>query len=184
MTVLYAGALTRRKGVLELVQAVQRVRNSGLLVHLAVCGDGPLRATLQANAGVQQGWLELPGSVASDQIIQRMRSAWIVVVPSQHAFPEALPLVIVESLSTRTPVVLSDHPIFREYFTEEQGIRMFRAGDVSALALALIRLAADPVAYRVLSDRTLMTWHALQIDCQMHHLFERFAGQAGIVKRG
>ena len=153
--------------------------------EFAVCGEGALRATLQTHPGVQEGWLELPGSISSEQILDRMKKSWIVVVPTRPVFPEALPVVIIEALSTRTPAVLSDHPIFREYFTEDQGVRLFPAGSAEALAATLMKVAAaDPDVYRRLSEGTAAVRHSLQIECRLHHLLERFARESGLWSNG
>jgi glycosyltransferase involved in cell wall biosynthesis len=183
LKLFYAGTLTESKGVLDAVRAVQAVRQGGIAMSLVICGDGALKAQLSAEPGVREGWLEIAGTVSSERVLDLMRESWAVVVPSRHEFPEALPLVILEALSTRTPLFLSDHPMFREYFVDGRGVRMFRAADVSDLASSLRALASDADSYRRLSQATSEVWHELQIEQRPHELIERFARESGLSTR-
>ncbi len=175
LTVVYAGMLIASKGVMDLVAGVERCRRTAARVRLVLCGDGPLRATIAAHPGVRAGWLEVAGVLPSDEILRRMRDAWAVVVPTRPEYPEALPLVITEALTTRTPVVLSDHPIFAGYFRGTAGTRFFRAGDFRSLAAVLLELMADATAYREDSEGTAATWSRLQVETKFHHVLERLA---------
>src|SRR5262249_32819892 len=112
LTVLFAGAVTEDKGATDVVRAGEEVRSRGVAVRLTILGNGPARSGLLNHPGVREGWLDAPGLLSNDQVFERMRECWVVVVPSRPAFPEALPLVILEALTARTPVVLSDHPVF------------------------------------------------------------------------
>jgi glycosyltransferase involved in cell wall biosynthesis len=184
LTVMFAGSVIESKGVLDLVRAVQIVRDAGVQLLLSICGEGNLRPVLQAHTGVREGWLEVSGSISSGEIIKRMTNSWVVVVPTRPAYPEALPLVIIEALSTRTPVILSDHPVFQEYFVDGRGVRLFHAGDVRALAATLENLAADVDTYEDLSEGTSAVWCSLQIEARFHDLLERFGRETGLSWNG
>jgi glycosyltransferase involved in cell wall biosynthesis len=175
LSVVYAGSVIQDKGVLEAVQAVEQLRRTSPALRLSICGEGDLRKELSGHPGVGAGWLEVAGLLPSEQILARMRSSWLVVVPTRHAYPEALPLVITEALTTRTPVVLSDHPIFKAYFRDGAGVRLFRAEDSPSLAKVLGELLADPQGYASLSKQTAEIWASLQIDTKFHQLLERLA---------
>jgi glycosyltransferase involved in cell wall biosynthesis len=104
-----------------------------------------------------------------------MRESALVVVPSRHEYTEGLPFVIQEALALRTPVVMSDHPVFMKYFREGEGVRFFKGADPSSLANVIADTLASPQAYEKLSQRTAEAWQSFQIDTRFHHLLERLA---------
>ena len=181
-TVFFAGNLIPDKGAGDLVEAVSVVRARGFDVHLTICGDGPQRAALSVHRGVAEGWLSVLGVVPSDEIARHMLASWLVVVPTRPAFPEALPLVIIEALASRTPLLLSEHPIFSEYFQPEQAVEFFPPADVEALAERICRLAEQPERYAKRSSETAAVWHGLQIPGRFHVLLEKFAHETGAVQ--
>jgi glycosyltransferase involved in cell wall biosynthesis len=180
LRLLFAGNMIPSKGVLDVVEAVQIARNLGLPVTLCAYGQGTLLAGLQSHPGTQEGWLEVPGQVAMETLLAAMRASWLVVVPTRPEFPEALPLTLIDALATRTPVILSTHPIFAEYFTAGHGVEIFPAGNAEALATLLQELAEDPHRYVRQSIATEAVWQGLQIDTQFHHLLQRFEAECGL----
>ena len=55
-----------------------------------------------------------------------------VVVPSQHAYPEGLPMTIYDAYCSRSPLIASDHPMFRSKVIDDETAVVFGAGDASA----------------------------------------------------
>ena len=173
--VLFAGQVVTSKGVFDLVNAVARARAEVPAMRLTMCGSGPDLERLRAHPGTREGWLEVPGAVPHERVQEEMHRAWTVVVPSWHSYPEGLPLVITEALLARTPVVLSDHPIFTRYYRRDEDVRMFAAGDPADLARELARLARDSAGYEALSLATQAAWERTQVETKFHHLLERLA---------
>jgi glycosyltransferase involved in cell wall biosynthesis len=52
-------------------------------------------------------------------------------------------LVALEALAAGLPVIATDIPVFQEYLTDGEGALMVPAGDASALAEAMRRVASD-----------------------------------------
>ena len=77
--------------------------------ELVICGTGPLRDELAAQARARgvADHVTLAGLVANDLVADYNRAADVFVLPSQL---EALPTVAVEALACGTPVVSADHP--------------------------------------------------------------------------
>jgi glycosyltransferase involved in cell wall biosynthesis len=175
ISVVFAGSLSPLKGVLDVVNGCRQARAAGWPLRLTVCGDGPLLG--QVRSAASEGWLEATGSISQQQVLRRMRDSQVVVVPSHHAFPEGLPLVLYEGLATRTPVLLSDHPVFRRYFENDRGVRFFSAGDAGALAAALGKLLGDAGSYARLSAETASVWQSVQCETKFHEVVDRIAAQ-------
>jgi glycosyltransferase involved in cell wall biosynthesis len=94
--VLYAGRLTRLKGVNHLIEAVPRAaaavdRN----LRLIVAGDGPERERLEWLAKRRGTPAEFRGWLKSTEILAEMRAADLVAVPS--LWPEPFGLVGIEA---------------------------------------------------------------------------------------
>ncbi|HEX4131714.1 MAG TPA: glycosyltransferase family 4 protein [Pirellulales bacterium] len=172
-TIVFAGRVCHEKGVGDLVAGCAMCREQGHPVKLVICGDGPLLPELRRHPGVGEGWLELAGLLQNTQIHERMRSGTLTAVPSRHDFAEGLPLVIYESLAARTPVLLSDHPIFVRYFHDDQAIRFFRGSDPASLAQQIIRLLGDAPAYARLSHETEAVWNTLHCPTTFGDVLDR-----------
>jgi len=175
-TVTFAGVVSEPKGVLDLLHAAERLHAKGRQVNLVILGDGPARAQILAHPGSAAGWIKCPGRVGQSEVVQHMRDGDFVVVPSQHRYPEGMPFVIAEGLATRTPLLLSDHPIFVEYFPEGSAVRHFPAGDDAALATLLDTLWDNSAEYERLSRDSADAWRSFQVETKFHHLLERLNG--------
>jgi len=97
--VLYAGKLAPNKGVQFLLPALER---AGLRWPLVIVGDGPMRATLDAEARARGldvrilGWLDRP------EVWAWMRHASVLAFPSYG--PESLSRVLIEGAALGAPV--------------------------------------------------------------------------------
>ncbi|ACL59235.1 glycosyltransferase [Methylobacterium nodulans] len=133
---LFAGRLSREKGLETLAAAAARMR-----APVEVAGDGPLRADLAGAAG-----LRLLGNLTPAEVQHRMARAAALVVPS--LWYEGLPMVVVEAYAAGTPVIASRIGALADLV--EDGITGFLVtpGDPDDLARALDRVLADPAAAR------------------------------------
>jgi glycosyltransferase involved in cell wall biosynthesis len=179
---VYAGMVRADKGVHDLVDAAHILRRHKLPVEVRMMGVGEALTALQRHPGVAEGWLHLLGQRENSQVIEEMRAATLAVVPSRHDFPEALPLVIHEALSVRTPVILSDHPVFLEYFQDGNAVRFFQSKSPESLAKIVEQLSSDRCEYERLSQQTRQVSESFQIENKFHHLLERLALEWGMEK--
>jgi glycosyltransferase involved in cell wall biosynthesis len=114
------------------------------------------------------------GLVPNEDVPVAMREADAVVIPSRHEYPEGLPLTIYEALAARTPIIASDHPMFRGALNQEQSALVFSAGDAEALAAAIERLSEDQQLYAQLSANSEAAWTALQLPVSWGSLLEKW----------
>ena len=166
--VFYVGSLSQAKGVGDLLAATARLRGQGYPVSLTLAGrdaDGSMAA--RARALAIEDAVTFLGVVANEDVPQLMREADLVVIPSRHDYPEGLPLTIYEALSARTPIVASDHPMFRNALTDGESAVIFRAGDVNQLAAAIVKVLDDPALYQALSASSEDAWNRIQLPVTM-----------------
>lgn len=72
-------------------------------------------------------------------------------------------MTIYEALSSRTPLVVSDHPMFADHLSQYRAAQIFRASDPQSLADALAQVMSDSSLYESLSNASLKAWEVLQL---------------------
>ncbi len=130
--VVFAGAVTRSKGVELLLEAWGMAAVEGF--DLLLAGDGPDRKALEKQ------YAELPrvtwcGRLSRSEVLEHIATSRILVFPSLAY--ENCPMALLEALSVATPVVAADHPGLQTIVRHRREGLMFRAGDSQALAAAL-----------------------------------------------
>ncbi len=160
----YAGLIIDSKGVGDLINAVSLLRSRQIPVQLNLAGKGDIDhyTDLTKRLNIQEN-VNFLGMVPNKQIVQLMREADVVIVPSRPEYPEGLPMTIYESLCSRTPLVASDHPMFARCLQHRKNAMVFPAGDAIALARCLEDLLKDAQLYASISAATEATWQQLQI---------------------
>ncbi|MBW6523996.1 glycosyltransferase family 4 protein [Sphingomonas sp. RHCKR47] len=171
---LFVGSISAKKGVGDLIDAVALLKPAHD-VRLSIAGVGARDrfAGRAAKRGVGDRVTFL-GLVPNGEIAAMMRAADAVVVPSRHAFPEGLPLTLFEGLASRTPVVASDHPMFRGHLEDGASAMVFRAGRPRALAAAIAALIADPALYARVSAGGAAAWHRMQSPVKWGEMIARW----------
>ena len=109
--ILYAGKLSRAKGVIWLLRAMQRVARLPLHLHLAGSGSGDEEAECKERAAQLAGKVTLHGRVPQERLAELLRESHLFILPS---FFEGLPLVLLEALASGCRVVATDLPGCRE----------------------------------------------------------------------
>jgi glycosyltransferase involved in cell wall biosynthesis len=160
----YAGQISTAKGVGDLLKALACLVESGIDMELDIFGTGPEKEAFAAMAeNLHIGTrVRFHGLSPNASVLETMRQAHLVVVPSHHAYPEGIPCVIYESLEVRTPVVISDHPSFLPKFKHGEGCLIFEAGNVLQLATRIKECLTDPNRYASLSTTTASAWENIQ----------------------
>jgi glycosyltransferase involved in cell wall biosynthesis len=160
---VYAGSIIETKGIPDLIRAIALLREQGIEVHCSLAGLGDIDAMLALGAtlGVSD-LLSFRHLVGNTEVFNSMVMADVVVVPSRPEYPEGFPLAIFEGIASRTPIVCSNHPMFREVMVDGRNASVFSAGDYRSFAAAMRRTLTDPVLYAALSTNALLTWAALK----------------------
>ncbi|MEQ8483723.1 MAG: glycosyltransferase family 4 protein [Pseudomonadales bacterium] len=98
------GRLSEQKGQLLLVRAVKALVDCGYDPQVVLVGAGPMRdqiESLVARLGLE-GHMNLTGAVAMKDLKRLIQEARALVLPS---FAEGLPMVIMEAMGLRRPVL-------------------------------------------------------------------------------
>jgi glycosyltransferase involved in cell wall biosynthesis len=135
---LYAGRLSKEKGVETLIRAVAQVPE----VRLKIAGDGPQRAELQAQARERgEGRITFAGHLSPDGVREVLQAARAIVVPSE--WYENCPYTILEAFAAGKPVIASNIGGIPELVRDGWDGLLFKAGDADDLAERIRLLASD-----------------------------------------
>jgi colanic acid/amylovoran biosynthesis glycosyltransferase len=146
------GRLCEQKGQLLLIDAARRLLERGEEFGLTFAGDGELRPDLQAliDQHELQNHIRITGWLSSEQVRTELLSARALVLPS---FAEGLPVVIMEAMALRRPIISTFVAGIPELIKQGQHGWLVPAGDVEALADAMQQcLATSPEAMEQMGE--------------------------------
>jgi glycosyltransferase involved in cell wall biosynthesis len=175
VNLFFAGAITEAKGVGDVLRAIPWLQQRNISVSLKIAGSGEVAAFQQEaqRLGITDS-VEFLGLVPHHNIINLMREADVVLIPSRHEYPEGLPMTIYEALCSRTPIVASDHPMFRGRLQHEESALIFPQGNSTALGNCIDRLVFSPPLYERLSVTSEDAWKKIQIAVKWGDIVERW----------
>ncbi|MGG6240556.1 glycosyltransferase family 4 protein [Nodosilinea sp. AN01ver1] len=175
----YIGAICEEKGVGDLLKAVKQLKSRSVSVHLNLVGsDSTNFAKNMIDKLDLQDSVELLGFVANHEVEPLMNSMDLVIVPSRHNYPEGFPLVIHHALRACTPIVASNHPMFKGYLQHHVNAMIFPEADVSALADCVEEILTNADVYRRISEVSHATWQQLRLPVKWADLVNRWASQS------
>lgn len=141
---LFVGRLVREKGVLELLSAYAQLdQNLRAEVGLVFVGDGVCREQLQEQAAsVSTGEIRFAGFAHREQLAAYYALADMLILPT---YTDTWGLVVNEAMASGLPVILSRAAGCGPDLVKENCNGLFiPPRDVSALALAMTKLACHP----------------------------------------
>ncbi len=137
------GRLCEQKGQLLLMQAAGLLAEQGHTFEIVLAGDGEMREEIEAliaHYGLQTR-VRITGWISSDQVRTEILAARALVLPS---FAEGLPVVIMEAMALRRPVLTTYVAGIPELVRPGENGWLFPAGAVQELADAILDCLAQP----------------------------------------
>ncbi|WGV20315.1 glycosyltransferase [Pseudomonas putida] len=137
------GRLCEQKGQLLLLEAVRVLAGRSIACELVLAGDGEMRGQIEAliaRHGLQQQ-VRITGWISSAQVREEILAARALVLPS---FAEGLPVVIMEAMALRRPVLTTYVAGIPELVRPGENGWLFPAGAVDELAAAMAECLAQP----------------------------------------
>jgi glycosyltransferase involved in cell wall biosynthesis len=128
--------LCEQKGLLLLIEAAHRLLAEGEDLELVLAGDGELRVDIERLIARHklQPKVHITGWISGEQVRQEMLTARALVLPS---FAEGLPVVIMEAMALRRPVISTFVAGIPELVRPNEHGWLVPAGDVQALVQAM-----------------------------------------------
>jgi glycosyltransferase involved in cell wall biosynthesis len=137
------GRLSEEKGQLLLLEAVHRLAAKGIELDLVLAGDGEMRTDVEAlieKLDLSKR-VRITGWISSGRVREEILAARGLVLPS---FAEGLPVVIMEAMALRRPVLATYVGGIPELVRPGEHGWLFPAGDVDELAAAMEDFLARP----------------------------------------
>ena len=178
---VFVGSLTSSKGVGDCIEAARILKREGVDFVMTLVGGGDFEAgaaKMIADYGLG-AQVALAGRKSHDEVVEALKEATVSLAPSWHVYPEGLPMTIYEALATRTPLALSDHPMFQPYFKDTPAARMAPERNPQALAGAIRALIDDDDAYAAASEATGTLWNRVKCDLTWGTLIAAWLGERG-----
>lgn len=149
--VLFVGRLAAVKGVPLLLEAFVRIRSRYPRARLTLVGDGSELATLKTHASALglDDVVDFVGYCTQEEVAILLEEADMLVLPS---FAEGLPVVLMEALASRMPVIATPVAGVSELVRDGESGLLVPPGDIDSLARALDRLLGDPDLCRRLGE--------------------------------
>jgi glycosyltransferase involved in cell wall biosynthesis len=145
LSIVFAGQVIHKKGVDTLVDAFLKLRGSYPTLVLKIIGSTPdsqfllsLQKNIKAHAAGES--VQFLPYLTQDELARQMRQARTVVLPSRS---EGLGRVIIEAMTTGTPVVGSSVGGIPDLIQHGETGYLFPVGDEIALAATLEKLLAS-----------------------------------------
>jgi colanic acid/amylovoran biosynthesis glycosyltransferase len=137
------GRLSEQKAQLLLVEAAHRLARKGIEFELVLAGDGEMRAALEdmiARYGLARQ-IRITGWISGNQVREEILAARGLVLSS---FAEGLPVVIMEAMALRRPVLATYVGGIPELVRTGEHGWLFPAGSIDELATAIEDFLAKP----------------------------------------
>ncbi len=138
------GRLCEQKGQLLLLEAARILAAQGAAFEIVLAGDGEMRGQIEALIALHglQAQVRITGWISSEQVREEILAARALVLPS---FAEGLPVVIMEAMALRRPVLTTYVAGIPELVRQGENGWLFPAGDVDELAATLAECLGAPV---------------------------------------
>lgn len=139
------GRLTPQKGQLVLLEAMAILRDRGRRPHLVLGGDGELRPDIEAaidRLGLRDQ-VTITGWISEADVRRHIAASRCMVMPS---FAEGLPVVIMESLAMRRPVISTYIAGIPELVVPGEVGWLAPASDADRLAACMLEALETPIA--------------------------------------
>ncbi|CAB4859081.1 MAG: glycosyltransferase [Actinobacteria bacterium] len=146
--VISIGRLVEKKGFSTLISAFASVQDSESLRGraLRVIGDGPLRASLEAQATAEGARVSFLGSLPHDQLMEHVWGAALFALTPQVTADgdrDGRPTVLIEAMAAGLPVLSTSIPGIDDLVTSAIGT-LAEPGNITSVGLSLVSLLGLP----------------------------------------
>lgn len=170
---LFVGSLNRNKNLKTVLEAVNLLSQHGVVWHLTVVGDGPLRPALEDQAKAMP--VSFKGFVKDrEQLLALYRSSNIFVLPSRT---ESFGVVYTEALSQGLPVIYTRRQGFDGFFENRKVGIAVDCHDTLDISQAILDITSDYEAFsaRAVAASSNFAWK--ESICDLSNLYRKATKQ-------
>lgn len=151
---LFAGNVTLRKGVPDLVASLEYLDRTSPGIELVLCGkiDPTYRAKLETIS--REHRLTITGPLKQDALVREYQKADAFILPSHS---EGLGKAVIEAMACNLPVICTDIPAFTEIIQNHKNGLIVPVANPRAIARAIDQLRHNPEMADRLASRGRLT---------------------------
>ncbi len=140
--VVAVGRLDKQKNFSMLINAFEKVLDTHTEAYLEIYGEGPLRASLQAQIDRSKLGQSVKLCGAKSEVLKHTKDAAIFAMSSDY---EGMPNALLEAMAIGIPVVSTDFAtgVAHELIRKDNGI-VIPVGDCEAMTKAIIEILDHP----------------------------------------
>lgn len=144
---LYMGVLVKRKGVIDLLKAINELKREGVLQEgkaaFHIGGTGECEAELKSYSEKNglTPYVKFIGWIAGKEKTRALLSNQVLVLPSYN---EGLPIAVLEAISYGMPVISTDVGSVAEAVHHEENGYLYQVGDINGLCIAIKKILMNP----------------------------------------
>ena len=149
LSIVTAGRLVEKKGTEYLIRAMRIVVDSIPEAQLTICGDGPLRASLEqlVDSMNLKSNIKFVGWKPKPDVLDILSRASVFVLPSitsRDGDSEGLGMVFLEAMALQTPVIGTNHGGIPDAVQHEVNGYLVKECDPGEIAERIINLIKNP----------------------------------------
>lgn len=151
---IYAGRLTKMKGLIDLILAFRQVHKSNKDSFLLIIGDGPLKnslVTLINNYGLR-GSCKIVAQTTNYNLLRYLANAHIFVLPS---YAEGMPTVLLEAMAAEVPVIATNVGDIEDIVIHKETGLIVQPGNIQQLANSILEVLDSEKLRRKLARNSL-----------------------------
>jgi colanic acid/amylovoran biosynthesis glycosyltransferase len=176
------GRLCEQKGQLLLVEAAAALKNENIPFELILVGDGPMRKELETIIGRHRlsEQVKITGWMTNQQVREQILRSRAMILPS---FAEGLPVVVMEALALRRPVISTYVAGIPELVEPGKTGYLVPAGSAVHLAQTMKQVLREDIGrlqkMGAQGARSVALGHDAMLEAEkLAHLFRSMAGGA------
>jgi glycosyltransferase involved in cell wall biosynthesis len=127
--ILFLARLIKEKGIFELVEAIEKLRDKGFNLELIIAGDGADFELLKERVK-SVSYIRVLGDVQGKEKIALFKESHVYVLPS---YTEGLPISVLEAMLFGLPVITTDVGGLKYFIKEEKMGYLVESKNVESL---------------------------------------------------
>lgn len=152
--VLFLGWITENKGVYDLVEAFESIRNTEIQLHLAGNGDAFEDIKQLISKQKQFDNIFLNGWVHGKDKLNLLKKADLFILPSyQEGYPNAL----LEAMAAGIPTIASNIETISDFIVHKQNGYLIKPGDSSGIAAGILWYKNNPAKGKIIAEKARKT---------------------------
>ena len=174
LKLIYAGPILSTRGIGDLLIAIAQLESQGWNIQLKLVGQGDIARFIIQAKRLQINHVDFIEHVPDHNLVHLIRQADLCIMPSRHESIEHSNTILNTCLQANTPIIASDHPMFKGSLSHGVNAMIFPAGNARALSHSIDYLIHHPDIYYKLSVASQTAWQSVQLPVHWISLLEHW----------